>query len=94
MRPLAICFLILFASLVGASGCAPEPRNVSCTNDAMCEKLGEGFHYCLESRCVECVGSASCGEGQACLDGACVCNSDRGCKQGEKCVDGECKVGG
>jgi len=93
MRSLAICFLLALGAMWSASGCAPEPHSAACTNDAVCEQLGEGFHYCLESRCVECVGNASCGEGRVCADGACVCTSDRGCKQGERCVDSECKSG-
>lgn len=66
----------LAAALVAAgalfSGCAPEPRNVPCSNDAQCAEANEDFRYCLQSRCVECVTSASCGEGNVCDDGECA----------------------
>ena len=59
------------ALVMAMVGCAPSPRNVPCSNDGECQKVAERFHYCLETRCVECVGSASCGEGRTCTDGAC-----------------------
>jgi peptidoglycan-associated lipoprotein len=76
------------------AGCAPEPRHVACSNDGQCEKAGGKFRYCLESRCVECVGIASCGDGRACVDGACECVSHQGCGMGEECADGQCRPKG
>ena len=66
----AAALLLLGVGAVSAS-CAPEPQTVSCSNDAICQKSAR-FHYCLESRCVECVGDASCGAGKACIDGRCA----------------------
>lgn len=83
--------LSLFAIIAFTAGCAPSPRDVSCSNDGQCEAVGARYHYCLESRCVECLGSASCGEGRTCEDGACRCSDDSGCGKGEACRQGECK---
>ena len=80
----------VMALALAMAGCAPSPRNVSCANDGQCEKIDARFHYCLETRCVECVGSASCGEGRACTDGACSCSSDVGCP-GQRCDEGVCR---
>jgi len=66
-----LAIAVVAAGVFVATACAPEPRSALCDNDGFCEKLGEHFHYCLESRCVECVGDASCGSGHACVDGAC-----------------------
>jgi hypothetical protein len=86
--------LALLGALGAAAfiGCAPEPQTVACSNDAQCHAADERLTYCLESRCVECVGAASCKSGEVCDNGACVeCVSDRGCSGGASCVDGECK---
>jgi hypothetical protein len=74
-------------------GCTPEPKNVSCSNDGECRKHDERLNYCLESRCVECVGSASCGPGSSCDNGACVqCINNEGCPSGSACVEGTCSA--
>lgn len=52
-------------------GCAPQPRNVPCSNDAQCAEANEDFRYCLQSRCVECVSSSSCGASGVCDSGEC-----------------------
>jgi peptidoglycan-associated lipoprotein len=76
---------------IGA-GCAPSPRNLPCANDGECEKGGTEFRYCLESRCVECVGSASCGDGNTCVDGRCErkCRDERDCPTKNACVQSQC----
>lgn len=70
----------LAAALLGAAalaagtltpGCAPQPRNVPCSNDAQCAETNEDFRYCLQSRCVECVSSSGCGAGSLCDSGEC-----------------------
>jgi peptidoglycan-associated lipoprotein len=80
------------ALLLFAAACAPRPKNVPCGNDGDCEKAGEDLRYCLESRCVECVGNSSC-EGGKCIDGQCViaCVNDRGCPRGQACTGGTCE---
>ena len=83
-------FLPLLLLLIGTA-CSPEPRHAACSNDGDCEKLGAKFRYCVVSRCVECLGSASCGEGRACVDGACECASNKGCGMGETCAEGKCQ---
>lgn len=85
----------IILSLVPAFGCTTEPRNVPCSNDGQCEKDNPQFKYCLESRCVECVGNASCEHGGSCVDGRCVisCVDDRGCPRGARCVDATCAGG-
>lgn len=90
---MAIAFIgaSIFVASLSAAGCAPSPKDVSCTNDAACRKLGDKYQYCLEDHCVECVGNASCGDGQVCQSGACVCVSNRGCAQGQTCADGVCQ---
>ena len=80
-----IGFLLLIA------GCAPSPKSVRCSNGGECEKVDARFHYCLQSRCVECVGDSECGTGRACSDGACVCTDNHGCGMGQTCADGTCK---
>jgi hypothetical protein len=79
---------------LAALGCAPEPKNVTCSNDGDCRKMDDRLNYCLESRCVECVGVSSCPLGGTCDDGACVqCVSDKGCPAGNRCVEGSCEAG-
>lgn len=92
MRVLALLGVLAAAAAVG---CAPEPLSVACSNDAQCQAADERLNYCMESRCVECVGIASCEEGQVCDSGACVqCANDRGCPSGKSCVEGSCKAVG
>jgi hypothetical protein len=73
-------------------GCAPAPRNVSCSNDGQCQMAEERFKYCLQSRCVECVASSSCGEGGSCVSGNCVrqCTDGRACPAQHRCIDRTC----
>lgn len=73
-------------------GCAPTPRNVPCSNDGQCEEMNDYFNYCVQSRCVECVANASCGEGNTCVDGQCVvrCEDSRACPDNHACVQGVC----
>lgn len=81
---------LVFMAALGA-GCAPQPKNVSCSNDGECRALGDRLQYCLESRCVECVGSTSCGVEKSCDNGRCVqCINDEGCLDGRACIDGSC----
>lgn len=86
-----IAALALFGWIFSA-GCAPEPRNVPCTNDGQCEKASEEFRYCLQSRCVECIEDSACGDGNACVSGECQvrCTDDRKCTGGEVCREGTC----
>jgi len=81
--------VVVFAGI--GQGCAPAPKSVSCSNDGECHALGDRLNYCLESRCVECVGSASCGVDHTCSDGMCVqCVNDASCSLGKRCVEGAC----
>jgi hypothetical protein len=68
---LALASMCLTLSAL-AAGCAPEPRTVHCSNDADCTELGGDFHYCAQSRCVECVTSAWCGPDRRCAAGSWV----------------------
>jgi peptidoglycan-associated lipoprotein len=89
----AFLSIVALAAIVITPGCAPEPRSVACSNDAQCEDADERFQFCLESRCVECVGITSCPDGQSCDSGVCVeCVSDQECSGGRACVDGACKA--
>ena len=84
----ALGFMV-FAAL----GCTPEPKSLPCTNDSECKKHDERLNYCLESRCVECVGMTSCPGGKSCDDGACVqCVNDQGCPRGNHCIEGSCEA--
>lgn len=56
--------------LIALAACAPEPKYVPCSNDGECRERGHDFQYCLESRCVECVGNSRCKVG-LCVDGRC-----------------------
>ncbi|MEO7328371.1 MAG: hypothetical protein ABI193_07325 [Minicystis sp.] len=82
---------LVWIGLLLLAGCAPDPKSVRCGNGGDCEKMSSRFHYCLQSRCVECVGDPECGEGRACLDGACGCTADRSCGAGQRCEAGACK---
>jgi hypothetical protein len=64
-----------------------------CSNDGQCQKTNEALRYCLEARCVECLGSSACGNGNLCVDGECVirCNSDRDCPARKVCQSGACE---
>ncbi len=84
--------LAIFGALVFAA-CAPSPRSLPCENDGQCSKASPEYRYCLQSKCVECVGSPDCGEGNQCIAGACVrsCKDGRECKDGEHCDDHVCR---
>lgn len=78
--------------ITSALGCAPEPKSVPCSNDGDCRSHSDRLNYCLESRCVECVGVSSCAAGKICDNGACVqCVNDQGCPTSGRCVDGSCQ---
>ncbi len=84
--------LALLIAIVSPA-CTPEPRNVPCSNDGQCRGVSDELRYCLESRCVECVSSSSCGSSNSCVDGMCVihCKDERDCRTGEACQEGFCK---
>jgi hypothetical protein len=65
---LACVFLSMGAWL---GSCAPDPSTVACNNDGECRDRDEKFNYCLENRCVECVGNSRCKRGFVCDDGFC-----------------------
>lgn len=79
-----------FGLALMVAGCAPSPKNVPCSNGGECTKVDARFNYCLQSRCVECISSSSCGEGRLCTDGTCTCESDVGCP-GQRCEEGVCR---
>lgn len=39
--------------------------------DGECTALGDGYTYCVESRCVKCLSDAMCNNGLSCVDGVC-----------------------
>jgi hypothetical protein len=69
---------IAFALLVGATllstvgSCTPDARYARCSNGGECQKRDPKYEYCLDGRCVECIGRGGCGAHRACRDGACV----------------------
>lgn len=71
--------------------CVP-PCATSCTSQTAQQDCGSGTPYCISGCCVECIGNADCGSGQACLDGFCgqapdctqdpsICQSGYSCNQ-------------
>ncbi len=66
-----VSLALLTLGLLLSTDCGPA-RDAHCSNDGECEALGADFHYCIESRCVECVTNASCGAHHYCHKGACV----------------------
>lgn len=52
-------------------GCAPEPKFQACHDDTDCKTAVGESSYCIRSRCVECVSSASCPRNEECIEGAC-----------------------
>lgn len=90
---LTLVFGAVILLSLATAGCAPEPRNVPCSNDSVCQGLDERLNYCLQSKCVECVGVSGCPTGSVCDDGVCVeCANDRGCPNGNRCVEGSCET--
>lgn len=86
-----MCRAVVVAALLVAGGvslaaCAPAPKSVPCSNDGECAAKGDEFAFCLESRCVECVGRGSC-RGHPCVDGVCriPCDDARDCPDGQVC---------
>jgi hypothetical protein len=72
VRSAGVFAVLCFAALsVLVTDCAPSARDVSCRNDGECRDRGESFNYCLQHRCVECVGSSRCKAGFVCRDGTC-----------------------
>ena len=79
-------------SAFALAGCDVQPKNVPCSNAGDC--AGDPrFAYCLQSRCVECLSSASCGDGNLCHDGMCErhCRDARDCPAGQACSHDECR---
>lgn len=85
-------FTLLAGFLVLIAGCDTRPKSVPCSNAGDCDAAGDRFRYCLESRCVECLGDSSCGDGNRCIDGLCQrkCRDGRDCTAEERCVDRMC----
>ena len=84
----------LFGSVVTVFfGCAPSPQDVPCRNDGECAAKSDRFAFCLQSRCVECVGRGSCG-GSPCNDGECQipCDTGKDCRDGDVCDGGMCRA--
>lgn len=73
-------------------GCDVQPKSVPCSNAGDCAAANPRFGYCLQSRCVECLDDASCGDGGHCKDGLCErpCKHGRDCPSGSACADGFC----
>ena len=71
MRMRSVAISVFAILLLALFDCSSGPRSPACSNDHECEAAGD-FHYCLDSRCVECVTNAGCGNGHRCVDGACV----------------------
>jgi len=94
-RPLPAVAVVIALAALGLPdvGCAPQPRNVPCSNDGVCAAANPAFRYCLESRCVECVGSSHCGANGTCVDGTCKiqCKDERSCPGHRACNDGVCE---
>lgn len=40
----------------------------------------------------DCANDGDCGQGEQCVEGACLCRSDRACADGESCVEGACVI--
>jgi hypothetical protein len=91
--PPFIAVVFTFAALL-LSGCAVRPKSVPCSNAGDCQTAGDRFHYCTESRCVECLDDTSCSPGNRCTDGMCErrCRDDSDCSKGERCNDRICGV--
>lgn len=84
---------LLAATVTVFFGCAPSPQDVPCRNDGECAAKSDRFAFCLQSRCVECVGRGSC-DGHACRDGLCEipCDGEKDCRDGDVCDDGLCRA--
>lgn len=50
-----------------AIACAPQPKFQACHDDNDCKESVGKSAYCIRSRCVECVSSASCPGNQECI---------------------------
>lgn len=76
------------------AACAGGPSSLPCRNDSECAGRNDRYAFCLESRCVECVGRGSCG-GHACDGGVCniPCEDSRACPHDDACVSGRCTPG-
>lgn len=70
----ALSGMISLAAAV--EGCAPGARDVRCANGGECKEADPKYAYCLDGRCVECVGRGSCGAHEKCSSGQCVPDSD------------------
>ncbi|MFO0588945.1 MAG: hypothetical protein U0441_15450 [Polyangiaceae bacterium] len=88
---LRLCPALAAMSLC-ALGCDVQPKSVPCSNAGDCAAANPRFGYCLQSRCVECLDDASCGDGGRCKDGLCErpCKRARDCPAGDACSDGFC----
>jgi hypothetical protein len=61
-----------------------------------CDAEGRcGFGLCVDGTCIgaiACVDASTCGDGEACIAGACLppCDAQGACGDGERCVSGAC----
>jgi hypothetical protein len=62
----------VFAVALGVVACAPEARHVPCASDAECRAEEGELEYCLQHRCVECLGESMCHGLESCVDGRCI----------------------
>jgi hypothetical protein len=77
--------------------CVPQCQT-SCTSQTAQQDCSSNEPYCISGCCVECIGNADCGSGQACLDGFCGqapdCTQDPSiCQSGYSCnnTTGQCE---
>lgn len=89
MKNLFSCVLVVAAAM---SGCTQGPKSVPCSNAGDCSKVDAKYQYCLEGRCVECIGDASCPNRSLCKDGSCrqECKDGRDCPGDMQCASGFC----
>jgi hypothetical protein len=71
-RLAALSALVGVVLVFAGANCAPAARSANCSNDGECSDADSGRAYCVQSRCVECVTNAACGDHKRCAAGSCV----------------------
>ena len=74
-KPLASAIAGAMVALALLS-CTQDAKYQACKVDSECKEDFGTSAYCMRSHCVECVGHASCRNGERCIDGTCESQND------------------
>lgn len=79
-----------------SGGNGPDPDHCEPCDPGQAGTCGGDTPYCVQSCCVQCIGSGDCTGNEACIDGFCSepggCSTDAECPAGYSCDGGQCQA--